>query len=421
MDDILIKNINIIKINQDSNDFSKINTEKEKIENSSIAIKNGRITSISKDISHNKSNYDKIIDGNDGYLLPGFIDAHVHLLANGFNNEDYMSDPLSYYFYKAIPAMKKTLFAGITTARDCGLADFGVKTAILKKLFLSPKLQISVMPLSITGGHFDITLKSGHDMIPRYNGFPHPVCNGVEGVIAKTREVVRSGADFVKIMASGGVISESDSPQDIQFNKKEIKAIVDEARRLGGKYVAAHCHGLGGLELSLKAGVRTIEHGTSITKKLAHEMVDKNAFLVPTFSVIKWQRKQAKKKLFREDKNEKALEVSKIHQENIEMAYNEEVTIAMGTDSGVMGHGENLKELSYLSKMMSPYEAIVAGTLTSAKCLKIDNKVGSIEKGKIADLIITDKNPLDNISYLEKENNIKMVFQDGSIVKNINI
>ncbi|MDR3063111.1 MAG: amidohydrolase family protein, partial [Methanobrevibacter sp.] len=350
----------------------------------------------------------------------GFIDSHVHLMARGFVNSDYMSDPLSYYFYKGAENCRKTLECGVTTARDCGLLDYGVKLSANKRLIYSPKLQISIMPMSITGGHFDITLKSGYDMIPQYSGFPHPVANGVEGVIGKTREIVRSGADFVKVMASGGVISESDSPQDIQYNKKELKAIVDEANRLGKRKVATHCHGLGGLELSLKVGVHSIEHGTSVTKNLAQKMVKKGTFLIPTFSVIQWQRKQAKNKTLPEDKIPKALEVSKIHKENIEIAYNEGVKIAMGTDSGVHEHGQNLKELEHLVNMgMDEREALIAGTLTSAECLGLEDKIGSIETGKSADFIITNKNPLENIKSLQNKNNLKIIIQDGNTIKNI--
>jgi len=387
-------------------------------ENTSIAIENGKIKEIGEDLSKNPSNYSQIIDGEDGFLMPGFVDAHVHLMANGFRNEDNMNNPLSYYFYKGLNAAKLTLETGVTTVRDCGLADYGFKLAAKDKLFPSPKLQISVMPLSITGGHFDITLKSGHDMIVRYPGFPHPICNGVEGVIAKTREVARAGADFIKVMATGGTISANDKTDDIQFNIKELKAIVSEANRLDRK-VATHCHGDGGLKLSIKANVHSIEHGTSVDKKNAKLMVEKDIFLIPTFSVMKNQEIAAKNHLLEDNKIEGTLKLAKIHGENIEIAYNQGVKIAMGTDSGVQEHGNNLSELGYFVKMgMSPLEAIMAGTLNSAKCSCLQDEIGSIEPGKSADLVFTKKNPLDKISVLEDKNNILMVFQDGEIVKN---
>ncbi|MDR0900033.1 MAG: amidohydrolase family protein [Methanobrevibacter sp.] len=427
MNQTLIKNITLIT-----------GKEKEPIENASIAIDNnsGKIIAIgtntsnnnnfngsnslnASNISKNQSNYKNIIDGEGKFLMPGFIDAHVHIMANGFLNEDTMNNPFSYYFYNALKNMKDTLDAGITTVRDCGLADIGTKLAAERRLFPSPKLHISVVPLSITGGHFDFYLNSGYDMIQQYKGFPHPVCNGKEGVLQKTREVLRAKADFIKIMATGGVISANDAPNDIQFSAEEIKIAVDEADRIGGKKVATHCHGLGGIKTSLKAGVHSIEHGSFIEKPQAKEMAEKGIFLVPTFSVIKLQKDQASKNELAADKIPKALEVAKVHQENMEMAYEEGVTMVMGTDAGIVEHGKNLGELQYLTNLgMTPMEAIIAGTFNSAKCLGIENKTGSIEVGKIADLIITEKDPLENISILSSPNNILFIMQNGKVVKN---
>lgn len=410
MNQTLIKNINLIDGKGDN-----------RIENTSIAIDNikGKIIAIGNDISKNPSNYENIIEGEDKFLMPGFIDAHVHIMTKGFVNEDTMNDPLSYYFYDALENMKNTLNAGITTVRDCGLADIGVKIAAEKGFFPSPKLWISVVPLSITGGHFDFHLKSGYDMIQQYKGFPHPVCDGVDQVLKKTREVIRAGADFIKVMATGGVISANDAPEDIQYSVEELKAAVDEADRIGSKKVATHCHGLGGIKTSLKAGVSSIEHASFIEKPQAKEMVEKGTFLVPTFSVINLQKSHALNNNLSPDKIPKALEVAKVHQENMEMAYNEGVIMVMGTDAGVVEHGHNLGELEYLVKMgMSPMEAIIAGTSNSAKCLGIENETGSIECGKIADLVITEKNPLEEISILSNPNNISFIMQDGKIVKN---
>jgi imidazolonepropionase-like amidohydrolase len=391
----------------------------EILENTSVAIENDKIIAIGHDLSKNKSNYDEIIDGNDGFLLPGFIDAHVHLMANGFHNEDTMNDPFSYYFYRALKNMADTLNAGVTTARDCGLVDIGVKIAAERGLFPAPKLLISVIPLSTTGGHFDIYLNSGYDMVNHYPGFPHPVCNGVEGVLAKTREVIRAKADFVKVMTTGGIISANDAPEDIQFNIKELKTIVDEAKRIGNRKVVTHCHGLGGIKTSLKAGVHSIEHGSFIDKPTAKIVAEKEIFLVPTFSVMDFQRKQAANNELPEDKIQQAIDVTKVHQENLEIAYHEGVKMIMGTDSGVSPHGNNLGELEHLVNMgMSEIEAINAGTIDSARCLEIDNVTGSIEIGKTADLILTDENPLNDISILKNKDNISLIMQNGNIIKN---
>jgi len=407
MNSKLIKNITIIDPSYS-----------EPLENTAILIKEGKIVAIDKATCIDIDDGCELIDGDGNFILPGFIDMHVHLMADGFLFEDTMNNPIAIYFYKALKNMKDTLEAGVTYVRDCGLADIGVKLAQEKKMFPSPKMKISVMPLSISGGHFDFKLNSGFDMIMNYPGLPHPVCNGVEGAIAKTREVLRAKADFIKVMATGGVISANDSPEDAQFNKKELKAIVREARMRGNTKVSAHAHGLEGIKNAVNAGIDFIEHGTYINKKIAKSMVEKGTYLIPTRLVIDQTKKNAIKGKLNKETSKKAIEVSKFHKENMEIAYQEGVKMLMGTDSGVLKHGQNLNELKLLCEVgMTPMEAIGSGTIEAAKSMDIDNEVGSIAIGKSADMIMTDKNPLDDISYLGNPDNISMVIQDGLIVK----
>ncbi len=408
MKSILIKNISIINPNDES-----------PVENKSILIKNGKIMAIDKSTCIDIDEGTKIIDGEENFILPGFIDMHVHLMANGFIFEDNMKNPLAIHFYKALKNMKDTIDAGVTYVRDCGLADIGVKIAAEKKMFLSPKMKISVMPISITGGHFDFTLNSGFDMVINYPGLPHPVCDGLEGVIAKTREILGSKADFIKIMATGGVISANDAPKFTQFNKKELKAIVNEADMREKTKVSAHAHGLNGIRNAVESGIQFIDHGTYINKETAKLMVKKGTYLIPTCLVIDETKKKALNGELIADQSKKAIEISKVHKENMEIAYNEGVKILMGTDSGVIDHGQNLKELKLLTDIgMTPNEAISSGTIESAKAMEIDDEVGSIAIGKSADLIMVDKNPLDDIGLLGNPKNILMVIQDGEILKN---
>jgi len=407
MNSKLIKNITIIDPSYDA-----------PLENTAILIKGGKIVAIDKATCIDIDEGCEIIDGEESFILPGFIDMHVHLMARGFLFEDTMNNPLATYFYNALKNMKDTLDAGVTYVRDCGLADIGVKLSQEKGLFPSPKMKISVMPLSISGGHFDFKLNSGFDMVMSYPGLPHPVCNGVGGVIAKTREVLGAKADFIKVMATGGVISANDSPENAQFNKKELKAIVKEARARN-TLVSAHAHGLEGIKNAVKSGIHFIEHGTYLNKKIAKLMVKNGTYLVPTRSVIDGTLKNAKEGKLSKETSKKAIEVSKVHKENMEIAYTEGVKILMGTDSGVITHGQNLKELKLLCDIgMTPMEAIASGTMEAAKSMEIDNEVGSLAIGKSADMIITNKNPLEDIRYLEYPANIKMVIQDGNIVKN---
>ena len=401
--EIVINNVNILNPGHE-------------IIHGSVSIKDGLIKEISQ------SNIEKsegiLIDGEDDFLLPGFIDLHAHILGRGFHKQENMMNPLSIHFYNCVPHAIQTLNAGVTTIRDCGSADLGVKLAQKRGLFKAPKMEISVTPLRTTGGHFDLYLPSGFDMDITYPGLPNGRCDGPEEVLKKTREVKRVGADFIKIMGSGGVLSSNSSPNSPEFNLKEIRTIVDEAN-VDGLKVSAHCHSLEGIENCIKAGLDSIEHGTFINKKLARKMVQTNMSLIPTLIVHKFlfEKGFPEWDVYGPEKSEKLKEIVKIHQENVASAYQEGVNILMGTDSGVIPHGHNLKELSYLVEIgMSPSEAIASGTSKAAEFLGKDN-LGLIESGKIADLILVKGNPLEDINLLSNNDNILAVIQDGKFVK----
>lgn len=403
----LIKNINII------------NPHKEVEYNCSILIKDDIIAEISNSKIKTKDNV-KVIDGQDNFLLPGFIDCHTHILAKGFHKEENMSNPLSIHFYNAVPHSKETIFAGVTSIRDCGSADLGVKMAQERGLFLAPKMTISITPLMCTGGHFDLFMPSGFDMEIIYPGFPKGRCDGVDEVLKKTREVKRAGADFIKVMASGGVLTTNSSPDYPQFNIEELKTIANEAR-IHGKKVSAHCHSLQGIKNCVDAGFDSIEHGTFIDRNTSRKMAENGTILVPTILVHDFLYRNGFPKWdnFASEKTAKLKEIVKVHKENIAIAYEEGVKILFGTDSGVIPHGHNLEELSNLVDIgMSPSEAIASGTIEAAKFINQNDKIGSVETGKVADLIITSQNPLDDIKSLANRDNILTVFQDGIIVKN---
>lgn len=409
MSSVFIKNINIL------NPYSN-----EAITNSSILIKNDKIIAIGEN-SLNIPGEVTVIDGEDNYLLPGFIDSHVHIMANGFHKEDTMVNPLAMHFYGALSNMKSTIDAGVTTIRDCGLADIGVKMAQEKAMFPSPKMNISIKPLAITGGHFDFHLNSGFDMELTYPGLPIGTCDGADNVLKKTREVIRARADFIKVMASGGILSTYTSPHYSQFTLDELKTIVSEAK-VNNLKVAAHCHSLEGINNCINAGINSIEHGTFIDKNAALKMKEHNMYLVPTLVVHHtlieegfplWDN-------FSNDKIKKLKDVVKVQKENIANAYELGVNVLMGSDCGVISHGNNLKELSYLVDIgMSPVEAIASATIEPAKYLGQENQIGSIANGKIADLVLVNENPLDDINSLVDSNNILMTIQDGVILKNI--
>ncbi|MBQ2832738.1 amidohydrolase family protein [Methanobrevibacter sp.] len=400
----LIENVNVI------NPFEEINT------NQNILIEDNIIKEISSSINTKKDV--KVIDGEDNYLLPGFIDCHAHIFAKGFHKEENMANPLGIHFYNAVPHSLQTINAGVTSIRDCGSADLSFKLAQEKKLFIAPKIHLSITPLMMTGGHFDLLLPSGFDMEIMYPGFPKGRCDGIEEVLKKTREVKRAGADFIKVMASGGVLTTNTSPEFAQFNKKELKTIVKEAKASNMK-VSAHCHSLKGMNNCIDAGFSSIEHGTFIDKKTASKMVEKNVTLVPTLLVHQFLYKNGFPAWdsYAAEKTAKLKDIVRVHKENVSVAYEQGVNILMGTDSGVIPHGHNLEELSHLVDIgMSETEAIASGTVKAAKYLGQDN-LGLVKENYIADLILVNTNPLDDISVLSDNDNILSVFQDGIKVK----
>ncbi len=399
----LIENVNII------NPFEEIKT------NQNVLIENNLIKEISSQKINTNAN---VIDGDDNYLLSGFIDCHTHIFAKGFHKQENMANPLGLHFYNAVPHSLQTINAGVTTIRDCGSADLSFKMAQQQKLFTAPKIHLSITPLVMTGGHFDLLLPSGWDMEIIYPGFPKGRCDGVEEVLKKTREVKRAGADFIKVMASGGVLTTNSSPEFAQFNKKELKTIVCEAKANDMK-VSAHCHSLKGMNNCIDAGFSSIEHGTFIDKKTSKRMVEKDVSLVPTLLVHQFLYENGFPEWdsYADEKTEKLKEIVKVHKENIRVAYEQGVNILMGTDSGVIPHGHNLEELKHLTDIgMSEAEAIAAGTVRAAEFLGFDN-LGLVRKNYVADLILVNSNPLDDITCLSDNDNILRVIQDGSVVK----
>lgn len=400
----LIENVNIV------NPFEEVESSQ------CVLIEDGLIKEISSKI--NAKDDVKVIDGNDKFLLPGFIDCHTHIFAKGFHKEENMANPLGIHFYNAVPHSLQTINAGVTTIRDCGSADLGFKLAQQRKLFVAPKVHLSITPLVMTGGHFDLLLPSGWDMEIMYPGFPKGRCDGVEEVLKKTREVKRAGADFIKVMCSGGVLTTNTSPEFAQFNKKELKTIVNEASANNMK-VSAHCHSLKGMNNCIDAGFSSIEHGTFIDRKTASRMAENDVSLVPTLLVHQFLYKNGFPAWdnYAEEKTQKLSEIVKVHKENISIAYDEGVNILMGTDSGVIPHGHNLEELIHLTDIgMSEDEAIASGTVKAAEFIGKDN-LGLVKENYIADLILVNSNPLDDISILGDNDNILNVIQDGLCIK----
>lgn len=360
------------------------------------------------------------IDAQGGAILPGLIDTHVHLLFEGVNIPKMMGTPFSLNFYNAIRHMRRTLDAGITSVRDAGGADVGMKQAVEQGVILGPRMQISITVLTTTGGHGDGWTLSGNEfnLFPSYPGNPDGRCDGVEEVRKKVREVLRAGAEVIKVCSTGGVLSPTDHPEFTQFCEEELRVMVEEAHFRRGIKVMAHAQGAEGIKNALRAGIHSIEHGIFLDDEAIDLMLEKGAFLVPTLLAPVAVLEIGKTGAMPDYGVRKAQEVVEIHSESIAKAHKAGVKIAMGTDAAVMPHGTNLRELGLMCNIgMTPMQAIVASTQTAAQCLGWQDRLGTLEAGKLADVIVTRTDPLQDIRSLENTDNIAVVIKDGKIVK----
>ncbi|WAA08545.1 metal-dependent hydrolase family protein [Fervidibacillus albus] len=395
----------------------------EPIENAAVLIKDNKIIAAGhlNDIPQVNGEV-KRIDAEDGFLLPGLFDTHVHMM---FQQTDYntrFQTPFSFRFYKAIEHFRRTIETGITSVRDAGFTDVGVKKAVDDGLISGPRLQVSVIPLTITGGHGDGWTRSGINLTDStYPTMPSGIVDGTEEVTKKVREVLRAGADVIKVHATGGVMSPTDHPEFTQFSLEELEIIVREANFRKGVKVMAHAQGSEGIKNAIRAGIHSIEHGIYLDDEAIELMLEKGTYLVPTLlapvSVLEQFESSSN---IPKHAEQKSREVIDIHRESFSKAYRAGVKIAMGTDAGVMPHGTNLRELGLMvDGGMSPMEAIVATTKTAAELMGWEDKLGTVEEGKLADLVITKTDPLKSITSLENPENIVIVIKEGKLVKDI--
>lgn len=363
------------------------------------------------------------LDAKGGFILPGFIDAHVHVMLEGVDMMKMVATPFSLNFFQAADRMRRTLEAGITSARDAGGADAGIKQAVEQGFIIGPRLQISITVLTTTGGHVDFWLPSGItlDLFQAHPGRPDGICDGVENVRKKVRQVLRAGAEVIKVCSSGGVLSPTDSPEFTQFSPEELAVMVQEGAYRRGVKVMAHAQGAEGIKNAVRAGIHSIEHGIYLDDEAIELMLERGTYLVPTLlAPLAVVEAVESNQSMPEWGVKKAREVLEIHAESIGRAYKAGVKIAMGTDAGVMPHGTNLRELGLMCNVgLSPMESIVATTKTAAECLGWQERVGTLAAGKLADIVISRTDPLADIQSLENVNNIVLVMKDGQVVKDI--
>jgi len=360
----------------------------------------------------------EVIDLKDKVILPGFADLHVHIEGETSPTQYLEEFTLNEadVAYKAQEIAFRTLMAGFTTVRDLGGSGVNVslRNAINTGKVLGPRIYTAEKAIGTTGGHADPTNGYRKDLM----GDPGPkegVVNNVDDARKAVRQRYKNGADWIKITATGGVLSVAKNGQNPQFTEEEIEAIVTTGKDYDLQ-VAAHAHGDDGMQRAVKAGVKTIEHGTLMSEATADLMVEHGTYYVPTLSAGKYVAEKAKiKDYYPAIIVPKALEIGPQLQKTFAMAYKKGVNIAFGTDAGVFPHGDNAKEFGYMVEAGMPaMKAIQSATIESAKVLKAEDKLGQVAPGFKADIIAVNEDPIQNIDTL---NEVIFVMKSGQVVK----
>jgi len=361
----------------------------------------------------------QVIDLGDATLLPGFIDAHVHLTEESGDNYyfDYFNGIMRQPAEQALLATtfaRKTIDAGFTTVRNVGASDYvdvGLRNAINNGWVVGPRMLVAVNAIGGTGGHAD------HDPIPPARGVPQGgpldgICNGAAECRAAVRYQIKYGADVIKFMPSGGVLSLADPVDAPELSQEEMNAIVEEAHHWGRK-VAAHCHGDTAARMAVNAGVDSIEHGSFIKPETLQLMHDKGVYLVPTLLAGDWIGSKIDK--YPPSIATKARAALAARSDMFRNALKANVKIAFGTDSAVSPHGLNAREFALMTSLgMSPAAALRAATQNAATLLGMDDRVGTLQAGKLADIVAVPGNPLSDIKATE---HVMFVMKDGVVAR----
>src|SRR5712664_1507857 len=382
--------------------------------NQAIVIEGAKIAQIAPASEITAASGDTTIDLADATLLPGLIDMHTHLTFD-LNSLGYQGLAIS-TAREALHGARNarvTLEAGFTTVRNLGAkdyADIALRDAINDGDVIGPRIVASGPALGITGGHCDENL-----LPPAFHFQGEGVADGIEGVQHKVREVIKYGADVIKICATGGVLSKGDDPNASQYTLEEMKAIVADAHRLGRK-VAAHAHGAEGVRWASEAGVDSIEHGHLMDDAAIATLKKNGTYLVPTLFLTEYMQANLERSNVPEFSKQKMRDVAAAAQINAKKAITAGVKVAFGTDAAVYPHGLNAGEFHVYVKLgMTTLAAIQTATINAADLLGWTKSVGTVEVGKWADLIAVDGDPTKDVSILE---HVKFVMKGGTVYKN---
>lgn len=388
------------------------------LSNKTIVVSGNKITAINDGFT-NPSADGQVIDLKDKTVMPGLIDMHVHIEGETSPTRylDRFTQNNTDVAYTAAEIANRTLMAGFTTVRDLGGSgvNISLRDAIKKGKVPGPRIFTVGKAIGTTGGHADPT----NGMRKELMGDPGPaegVINSPSDARKAVRQRYKNGADLIKITATGGVLSVSKNGHNPQFTQEEVDEIVRTATEYG-MHVAAHAHGVEGMKRAIRAGVQTIEHGSLMDKETAALMKEYGTYLVPTLSAGRYVASKVDvPNYYPEIIIPKILMIDASVKETMVMVYKEGVNIAFGTDAGVFPHGENGKEFVYMVETgWSEMFSIQSATITNAKLLDMENSLGQIEVGFIADIVATDDDPTENINTMES---VSFVMKEGKIYKN---
>jgi len=384
-----------------------------------VFVNDGEIVEVSPAGARPVPNGAERIDAGGMTLMPGLIDCHDHLSSFGYGLADKwgLTEPSSLRHMRIASVLEQTLHTGYTTVRDAGGLDAGFRTAVDEGLIPGPSLQVVLDVITPTGGIGDHASPSGyHHPAPPNPSLPDGVADGPDEMRHRVRQMALAGANAIKTGTTGGASSRPGlGPKDTNMRPEELAALVDEAHSIGKRVM---CHALGGpgLRVAIEAGVDSIEHGTHLDEDpdLVHMMVEKNIFYIPTFSVYIYHRAQGTP-----HGRARSEELTQHHIRSLELAMEAGVKIVAGTDAGGWVHCNNAQEISCLAAAgMPPADALAAATSRAAECLGIEGSVGTVEKGKRADLVLVDQDPLADVSTLEKGASVRLVMKNGAVAVN---
>jgi imidazolonepropionase-like amidohydrolase len=381
-----------------------------------VVVRDGRVEAVG---TNAKADGAASFDFSDTWIMPGVFDCHTHVALSSIDQLELLNTPITYWALEAGRNAATTLRYGVTSVRDAGGAEAGLRDALAAGIAVGPRMQVSTVLICQTGGHADgylrgpgLPMSSGY-FFPDYPGRPPFVVDGVDAMRSTVRAVLRAGADWIKLAATGGVMSPTDEPDVAELTYDEIATAVFEAGRRG-KHVMAHANAGEGLDNALRAGARSIEHGLFMTEEQARRMAELGCWLVPTlaiaYEVVEW----AEQGKLSEASTRKALSLKPHLGRAVALARDAGVKLALGTDFIMRDqHGRNLAEISYLREAgLTAEEALLAATLSGAELCGVSDNYGRIAPGHVFDAIVLDGDPGD-LSCFRSPDTVTGVFLGG--------